>query len=329
MDIIYYWKSRVGIEDDPLGKLCPPSYNRCMRFFNTAGPCRPEDHYMLFPVERLGASVNVQRLIEQKAYFVLHAPRQTGKTTTMQTLAQELTATGGYIAVLLSVEVGAIFNDNPEAAEHAILNEWSDAIQYQLPADLHPSTWQPNAVGGRLIGDFLGEWASAAPLPLVIFLDEIDALHDKALISIEGHLNPTELLNAFLTFWRQHGQPLLKSAPYHEIAPHLVMMAFLHRVVNGGGTWEREYAIGNGRMDLCLRYGDVTLGIELKVWHPNTPDPQTQGLKQLDNYLAGLNQNSGWLVIFDRRPHQPPISQRTYTITTSSPSGREVIVIYA
>ena len=68
-------------------------------------------------------------------------------------------------------------------------------------------------------------------------------------------------------------QPLLGSAPYHEIAPHLVLMAFLHRVVNGGGTLEREYAIGSGRMDLCLRYGVVTLGIELKVWRDGEPDP--------------------------------------------------------
>jgi hypothetical protein len=46
---------------------------------------------------------------------------------------------------------------------------------------------------------------------------------------------------------------------------HLVLMAFLHRVVNGGGTLEREYAIGRDRMDLCLRYGAVILGIEVKV----------------------------------------------------------------
>ncbi|MBA4446178.1 hypothetical protein FHL01_12825, partial [Cylindrospermopsis raciborskii CS-506_C] len=58
----------------------------------------------------------------------------------------------------------------------------------------------------------------------------------------QGELLPDELLEAFLEFWRQHGEPLLKSAPYHEIAPHLVLMAFLHRVVNGGGTLEREYA---------------------------------------------------------------------------------------
>ncbi len=60
-----------------------------------------------------------------------------------------------------------------------------------------------------------------------------------------GELNIDVLLEAFIRFWRQHGEPLLGSTGYHEIAPHLVLMAFLHRVVNGGGTLEREYAIGS------------------------------------------------------------------------------------
>ncbi|BBC27128.1 AAA ATPase (plasmid) [Pseudanabaena sp. ABRG5-3] len=89
----------------------------------------------------------------------------------------------------------------------------------------------------------------------------------------DGSLKAQVLLDAFLKFWRQHGEPLFKSANYPEIAPHLVMMAFLHRVVNGGGTLEREYAIGSGRMDICLRYGKVTLGMELKVWRDKKPDP--------------------------------------------------------
>jgi hypothetical protein len=71
----------------------------------------------------------------------------------------------------------------------------------------------------------------------------------------DGSLDPDRLLAAFLAFWRQHGQPLLGSVHYHEIAPHLVLMAFLHRVVNGNGALDREYAIGSRRMDLCLRYG--------------------------------------------------------------------------
>ncbi|MCF7977442.1 MAG: AAA-like domain-containing protein [Chromatiaceae bacterium] len=145
----------------------------------------------------------------------------------------------------------------------------------------------------------------------------------------QGQLDPERLLAAFLEFWRQHGEPLLKSAPYHEIAPHLVLMAFLHRVVNGGGTLEREYAIGAGRMDLCLRYGAVTLGIELKVWRDGRPDPLARGLEQLDGYLAGWRLDSGWLVLFDRRSGQPPIAERTQVDETRSPGGRRIQVIRA
>ncbi|MBL8253525.1 MAG: AAA-like domain-containing protein [Candidatus Competibacter sp.] len=148
-------------------------------------------------------------------------------------------------------------------------------------------------------------------------------------LNADGSLNAEHLLAAFLGFWRQHGQPLLGSAPYHEIAPHLVLMAFLHGVVNGGGTLEREYAIGWGRMDLCLRYGAVTLGIELKVWRDGEPDPLTEGLEQLDGYLAGLGLDCGWLVLFDRRTGQPPIRERTSSGVMPSPQGRRITVVRA
>ncbi len=143
----------------------------------------------------------------------------------------------------------------------------------------------------------------------------------------DGSLDTEALLDAFLRFWRQHGEPLLKSAPYHEIAPHLVLMAFLHRVVNAGGTIEREYAIGMGRMDLCVRYKDLVLGIELKVWRDGEPDPLAEGLEQIDGYLAGLSQNTGWLVIFDRRSGIAPIRERTTTESALTPSGRTITVI--
>lgn len=142
-----------------------------------------------------------------------------------------------------------------------------------------------------------------------------------------GKLDPARVLEAFLAFWRQHGQPLLKSAPYHEVAPHLVMMAFLHRVANAGGTLEREYAIGSGRMDLLLRYKEARLAIELKTWRPGERDPLVQGLAQLDGYLAGLGLDTGWLVIFDQRPGRPPISDRTSAAEGVTPAGRRVTVI--
>jgi hypothetical protein len=73
------------------------------RFFNTAGPCSPQDHYMLPSERRLPG---LRRLVEQKLYFAVHAPRQSGKTTCLRTFAQSLTAEGNYAALLTSCEVG-------------------------------------------------------------------------------------------------------------------------------------------------------------------------------------------------------------------------------
>ena len=130
-------------------------------------------------------------------------------------------------------------------------------------------------------------------------------------IDTQGRLVPERLREAFLTFWRQHGQPLLGTTAYHEIAPHLVLMAFLDRVANGGGRVERELAVGRGRLDLRLEYGGVVLPIEVKVWRDGASDPLSDGLAQLDGYLQGLGVATGWLMIFDQRGGQPPIAERT------------------
>ncbi|WP_342394017.1 hypothetical protein [Chrysosporum bergii] len=95
------------------------------KWFNTAGLCQSDIHYMLPTSERLP---QLKRLIDQRNYFVIHAPRQTGKTTAMLTLAQELTASGEYTAVIISAEVGSAFPDQPEVAEQAILAAWRDAM---------------------------------------------------------------------------------------------------------------------------------------------------------------------------------------------------------
>ena len=510
------------------------------KHFNTAGPCKPEIHYMLSSTERMP---QIKGLIDQQNYFVIHAPRQVGKTTAMLTLAQELTASGEYTALMVSAEVGSAFPDQPEIAEKAILGAWAKNARFWLPKELHPPAI-PEAEAGQRINATLNLWAEVSPRPFVLFIDEIDSLQNQTLISVlrqlrdgfpnrpqgfpqslglvgmrdvrdykyaaggserlntsspfnikvqsftlrnfnqdevrrlyaqhteatgqifteeavnlafyltqgqpwlvnaiakeiteymapdpkipitpelinqakeilikrqdthldslaerlredrvraviqpilaglelpdvpqddiryvldlglckneagleianpiyqevlprvltynttasigymqpvwlseQGQFLPDKLLAAFLEFWRQHGEPLFKSTNYPEIAPHLVMMAFLHRVVNGGGTLEREYAIGSGRMDLCLRYGDVVLGMELKVWRDRQKDPIHQGLEQLDKYLSGLGLETGWLVIFDRREGLPPISDRTSTEITQSPDGRSIIVI--
>lgn len=109
----------------------------------------------------------------------------------------------------------------------------------------------------------------------------------------------------------------------------LVMMAFLHQVVNGNGTLDREYAIGSGRIDLCLHYGQVSVSMELKVWRDGRKDPCSDGLTQLDDYVSGLGLETGWLVIFDQRSGLPDISERTTAETIMTPAQRKVTLIRA
>jgi hypothetical protein len=184
--------------------------------------------------------------------------------------------------------------------------------------------------------DPLGGLAIANPiyrevLPRVLTVTPMASLPQIAptWLTKSGELNTDDLLQAFLAFWRQHGEPLLRSASYHEIAPHLVLMAFLHRVVNGGGTLEREYAIGRDRMDLRLKYGNVILGIELKAWRDKRRDPMESGIEQLDSYLARLGVNFGWLIIFDLRTKALPIEERLTTSITTTTNGRSVTIVRA
>ncbi|WP_370623554.1 ATP-binding protein [cf. Phormidesmis sp. LEGE 11477] len=150
------------------------------RWFNTAGPCQADIHYMLPALERLPS---VERLILQRGYFVIHAPRQTGKTTAMLALAQQLTEQGKYAAVTVSAETGAPFANNVGEAENAILEYWRWIFQATLPEDLRPPE-ETQAPPGRRIVSFLQSWAAKCPLPIVLFIDEIDALEDDVLISV-------------------------------------------------------------------------------------------------------------------------------------------------
>src|SRR4051812_14189411 len=105
------------------------------RRFNTAGPCDPARHYMVPVDARLPP---LRGLVEDEAYFVVHAPRQIGKTTSLLSFARELTKEGAYLGVLVSMEVGAAFPGDIGAAESAILQSWRDTASWQLPADLQP-----------------------------------------------------------------------------------------------------------------------------------------------------------------------------------------------
>jgi hypothetical protein len=74
-------------------------------------------------------------------------------------------------------------------------------------------------------------------------------------------------------------------------------------------------------MDVLLTYGSDRLAMELKVWRDGDSDPLREGLEQLESYLSGSGLETGWSVIFDQRSGLPPISERTTTETSTTPSG--------
>ncbi len=496
-------------------------------------------------------------LITQMNYFVVHAPRQTGKTTTLIALAKELTASGKYAALHFSCEAGEAAGENFEQAQRILLDDLRICADVALPPELRPPPW-PTVSEESLVRGALAAWARACPRPLVLFFDEIDALRGQSLLSVlrqlragfkdrpqsfpasiilcglrdvrdykmasggdpnrlgtsspfnvkvaslklgnfdkaqveelyrqhtddtgqvfapeavarafeltggqpwlvnalgreitevmkvpvteaitvdhvdmakerlilarathldslvsklaeprvkriiepvlagdllledstydddmlycrdlglvaqdkplriandiykevilrvlassveenvmvdphsfvlaNGQLDMRMLLDEFVAFWCEHGDILAHGISYHEAAPQLVLMAFLQRVVNGGGYVEREYGIGRGRIDLLVRWPHQNAegkrvfqreALELKVWRDKAKDPLNQGLKQIDQYLTKLNLDTGILVIFDRRKEAAEVEERTRFEEATTASGKRITLLRA
>jgi len=114
-----------------------------------------------------------------------------------------------------------------------------------------------------------------------------------------GKLDMKKLLTDFQQFWRENSAIWEERFQYKEAAPHLILMAFLQRVINSGGKIDRELATGKGRIDLCLHYENIRYPVEIKIRR----DSKTleDGKRQLAQYMDTLGCDEGWLVIFDRR----------------------------
>ena len=152
------------------------------RFFNTEGPCDESRHYMLPAERRLGDEAN--QLIEHQRYFVIHAPRQVGKTTTFRALARRLTEEGRYAALLTTCETGQSLRRGLDGDMDAVLGALAMSARQDLPEELRPPAPNPAESAATRLLDVLQRWAEQCPRPVVLFLDEIDALQGDTLISV-------------------------------------------------------------------------------------------------------------------------------------------------
>lgn len=131
----------------------------------------------------------------------------------------------------------------------------------------------------------------------------------------DGRFDIGKAREGLAEFWLEHAENFVRQEDYHEVAAHLVCMAYLQAAVNGGGQVEREYAAGSGRMDILIKWpvadeqGVVNLYgtrferhlFELKVWYEDRADPLPKALVQVGEYVQRVPCESVSVLVFDRR----------------------------
>ncbi len=157
-----------------------------LRDFNTAGPVDPKDNYCIPPLQRVDLK-EILHLIRREKYFVLHAPRQTGKTSILKALADHLNATGEYRCVYANFELGQTAREDVGRAMRALLDQLGlrarrmlrDNFVKSVLADLITECG-PDSV----LNEILTLWSERNDKPLVLLIDEIDSLQGDSLISV-------------------------------------------------------------------------------------------------------------------------------------------------
>ena len=159
-----------------------------MRFFNTTGPVVATDHYCVPPLERLNLD-ELLALIRDKRYFVLHAPRQTGKTSALLALQDLLNsgAAGAYRCVYTNVETAQAMREDTLGALRAILGQLGSRARRTLGEQFLSEAWpgilETFGPAGAL-QEALAQWAEVDRRPLVLLIDEIDSLVGDTLLAV-------------------------------------------------------------------------------------------------------------------------------------------------
>ncbi len=214
-----------------------------MKRFNTTGPCFPDEHYMMPALDRLPG---VRELVAGGNYFVVHAPRQTGKTTALQALVHEINAKGDTFALYCTLE--SLQNrDDPEKTNIAIRELISDNVEmspfYQAVSGA-PELRSDRGGIGLAVRTVLQNVCRAVRKPVVVLFDEADCLVGDALISFlrqlrDGYVNrkmipfPKSIalvgmldVRDYKAQVRPDGQSLGQISPFNIIAEDLLIPNF-------------------------------------------------------------------------------------------------------
>ena len=173
-----------------------------------------------------------------------------------------------------------------------------------IDADLH------YVVGLGLLRKVAGRWEVANPIYREVIPRALTAAAQESLdqptawyVGADGRLDVPKLMAAWQVFWRKDGHLAAEGFAYKESGPHLMLMAFLQRIVNGGGRIDREYALGKGALDLLVTWKSDRIAIETKLRRDTETEDEAH--EQVLRYLDALGLREGWLVLFDLRTTAP------------------------
>ena len=156
------------------------------------------------------------------------------------------------------------------------------------------------------------------------FIDQAQIPNQPAAyVRPDGSLDMPKLMADWQVFWRIDGHLAAEGFSYRESGPHLMMMAFLQRIVNGGGRVQREYGLGRRALDLLVEWGERRHAIEIKVRRDT--ETEDEALRQVADYLDRLGLDEGWLVMFDLRKTLPWSAR--LTTRTVPVDGRQIHLV--
>ena len=178
------------------------------------------------------------------------------------------------------------------------LSELDDDYRYVIDLGLMKENERHALVpGNKMYGEIMLRYLSAAKQKMFY------SRYDKPFwLNGDGSLDMPALMAEFQAFWRENSGADKDIYGYREAVPHLVMMAFLQRVVNGGGRILREMALGSHRLDLCVEFGRFRYAVELKRKSQFKPE---KSYAQLVGYLDDLGLSEGWMAVFDEDGSKP------------------------
>ena len=255
-----------------------------MRFFNTAGPMQPEQHYCIPPLSRIDEG-ELLTLIQRQRYFVLHAPRQTGKTSALLALVDELNGSGAYRCVYVNVESGQSAREDVAAAMRAILNELAGEAHIVLddpfPAQVWPEVLE-RAGAHNSLREVLSRWAAADSRPLVLLIDEIDALVGDTLIAVLRQLR-----TGYARRPRHFPQSVILCG-VRDVRDYRIRSTSENAVVTGGSAFNVKAK--------SLRLGDFSATEVRALLAQHTTETGQQWTEEAQRTVWELTAGQPWLV---------------------------------